>query len=46
MICTLTKYYSGDKIKKKEMGGACSTYGRDKRFIQGLLGRSDGKRAF
>jgi hypothetical protein len=22
-----TKYYSGDKIEKNEMGGACSTYG-------------------
>jgi len=23
----LTEYCSGDKIEKKEMGGACSTYG-------------------
>jgi len=23
----LTKYYSGDQIKKIEMGGACSMYG-------------------
>ena len=29
----LTKY-SGDQIRKTEMGGACSTYGRWKRRIQ------------
>ena len=23
-----TQYYSGDQIKKNEMGGACSTWGR------------------
>jgi hypothetical protein len=23
----LTRYYSGDQIKKNEMGGTCSTYG-------------------
>jgi len=23
------KYYSGDQIKKNEMGGVCSTYGRE-----------------
>jgi hypothetical protein len=23
----LTKYYSGDQVRKNEMGGACSTYG-------------------
>jgi hypothetical protein len=23
----ITKYYSGDQIKKNEVGGACSTYG-------------------
>jgi hypothetical protein len=23
----LIKYYSGDKIQKNEMGGACSIYG-------------------
>jgi len=25
----LTLYYSGDKIEKKEMGGACSTYSEE-----------------
>ena len=24
-----TKYYSGDKTKKNEMSGSCSTYGRE-----------------
>jgi hypothetical protein len=26
----------GDQIKKNEMGKACSTYGREERFIQGF----------
>jgi hypothetical protein len=30
----LTKYHSGDEIKKIEMGGACSTYGGEEMFIQ------------
>ena len=28
------------------MDGACSRYGREKSFIEGLLGRSDRKRTF
>jgi hypothetical protein len=28
--------FSGDKIKKNEMGGTCSTYGREERRIQGF----------
>jgi len=40
----LTKYYSGDQIKKNEMGWACGTNGGEERCIQGLVGRSDGKR--
>ena len=31
----LTQYYSGDQIKK-EIGRACSMYGREKRCIQSL----------
>ena len=34
------------KIKKNEMGGSCSTYGREDMCIQGLGGESEGKRAF
>ena len=31
-----TKYYSGDQMKKIEMGGACSTYGGAVGCILGL----------
>jgi hypothetical protein len=44
-VC-LTKYL-GDQIRKNEMGGACSTCGRQVRFIQrfgGEMGRPEGKR--
>jgi hypothetical protein len=30
------KFYSGDQIKKNEMGRACGTYGRQERCIQGF----------
>ena len=32
----LTKYCSGDKIKKNEMDGACSMHGGEERCIEGL----------
>jgi hypothetical protein len=32
------RYHSGDKIKKIEIGGTCSTYGVEERRIQGLVG--------
>jgi hypothetical protein len=34
IIALFTKYYSADKIKKDEMGGARSTYGREQKSIQ------------
>jgi hypothetical protein len=37
------KYYSGDQIKKNELGGACGTYGVRERFIQGFGGDTCGK---
>jgi hypothetical protein len=37
----LTKYYYGGKIKENELGGTCSTYGGEKRF---LVRRPEGKR--
>jgi len=39
-LYSLTKYYPGDQIKKNEMGGACSTYGRHKKCIQGFGGET------
>jgi hypothetical protein len=41
----LTKYCSGDKIEKNEMGGACSPYGREERctVYRGLVGKPEGK---
>ena len=32
----LNKYYTGDEIKKSEMGRACGTYEVEERCIQGL----------
>jgi hypothetical protein len=36
----LTKYHSGDEVKKTEMGGACGTYGGEYRCIQGFSGKT------
>jgi len=41
-----TKYYSGDQVEKKEMGGAYSTYGEEEWCIKILVGKPDGKRPF
>ena len=34
------KYCAGDKIKKNEMGGACSAYGGGKRCVQDFGGET------
>jgi hypothetical protein len=34
----LTKYYSGDIVKKNKMGGTCSMYGGQERWVQGFGG--------
>jgi hypothetical protein len=39
----LTQYYSGDKIEKNEMGGACSMYGGEEKCIPGFGGETRGK---
>jgi hypothetical protein len=39
-----TKYYSGDQIKKSEMGRACGKYGGHEKCIHGLTGRPERKR--
>jgi hypothetical protein len=38
----ITKYRSGDQIKKTEMGEACSTYGGGGRYIQDFGGKTSG----
>jgi hypothetical protein len=35
-----TKYYSGDQIKKNEMGGACNTCLKEERCIYGFGGET------
>jgi hypothetical protein len=39
----LTKYYSGDQIKKNEVGGACRKYGERSGAYRVLLGKLEGK---
>ena len=39
-LVLLTQYCSGDKIDKNEMGGKCSRYGREERFIEGFIGEA------
>jgi hypothetical protein len=40
MICTAHQYYSGDKIKKNEMGRSCGMYGRQEKVIWGFGGET------
>ena len=44
MIILLDKYYSGDKIGKNEVGGACGTYGKKERCDRVLVGKTLSKR--
>jgi hypothetical protein len=39
----LTKYYEDNEIKEDEMGGACSTYGRDEKRTRNLVGKPEAK---
>ena len=36
----LTQYFSGDKIEKNELSGACSAYGGEERHILGFGGET------
>ena len=36
----LARYYSGDQIKKNEMGGSCDTYGGEDKCVQGFGGET------
>jgi hypothetical protein len=37
----LTQYFSGDKIEKSEMGGACSAYRERRGVYRVLVGKQD-----
>jgi hypothetical protein len=36
LLVSSTDHYLVDQIKKNEMGGSCSIYGRAKRYLQGF----------
>jgi len=40
----LTQSFSGDQIKKNEMGGECSMYGERRDVLRVLVGKFEGKR--
>jgi hypothetical protein len=39
-LCFLPNKSLGDQIKKKDLGGACSAYGGQERFMQGFGGET------
>jgi hypothetical protein len=41
-VCSVfvTKYRSGDEVKKTEMGRTCGTFGGEERCIQGFSGET------
>ena len=43
VLCSvlLTKYHSGEQIKKTEMGKVFSIYGGEQRCVQGLMGKPE-----
>jgi len=43
MISTSHTNFSGDKIEKNEMGGACTTYAESRGVYRDLVGKHDGK---
>ena len=43
VINLLTRYHSGDNVKKTGMGRACSMYEGEKRCLQGFSGKTWGK---
>jgi hypothetical protein len=43
MICNHQQYFSGDKIEKKGIGGACSAFGEMIDVYRVLIGKSLGK---
>jgi hypothetical protein len=40
----LTKYHSGDQVKKTEMGRTCGTYGGRRSAYRALVGKPEGRR--
>jgi hypothetical protein len=42
-LVLLTQYCLSDQVEKMKMGGACRTYGREKRCIQCFGGETSGK---
>jgi hypothetical protein len=40
MSCTFTRYYSGDKFKECEIGGACGIYGGGIKCMWGFGGEN------
>ena len=44
MVCTAHQCFSGDKIEKNEMGGACSACGEGRGVYKVLVGKPEGGR--
>jgi hypothetical protein len=44
MICRLTQYFAGDKIKNNKVDDACSEYKGGGNMYRILVGKRDGKR--